>query len=139
MIMRKNLGIILLYSTIFNSHKFHFIVVFMGSNFCTRLIISLSRKLNIFGDNIVKKIQLICRLSNRLKYTAFYVDEKKNNNTNVSLFGQKLILPSNRTEKNDFDLWPLWLSTKLSKLSYCLRLHGSIRLVLLISVLVIQR
>ena len=53
--MRKNLGIILLYSTIFNSHKFHFIVVFMGSNFCTRLIISLSRKLNIFGDNIVKK------------------------------------------------------------------------------------
>ena len=50
----------------------------MGSNFCTRLIISLSRKLNIFGDNIVKKIQLICRLSNRLKYTAFYVDAKKN-------------------------------------------------------------
>jgi hypothetical protein len=46
----------------------------MGSNFCTRLIISLSRKLNIFGDNIVKKIQLICRLSNRLKYTAIYVD-----------------------------------------------------------------
>ena len=118
--MRKNLGIILLYSIIFNSHKFHFIVVFIGSNFCTRLIVSLSRKLNIFGDNIVKKIQLIYRLSNRLKYTAFYVSattknktkkqkkkkktKKKKNNTNVYLFGQQLILPSNSTEKNDFDL-----------------------------------
>jgi hypothetical protein len=88
--MRKNLGIILLYSTIFNSHKFHFIVVFMGSNFCTRLIISLSRKLNIFGDNIVKKIQLICRLSNRLKYTAFYVDAKKNPTTQTFIYLGKI-------------------------------------------------